>query len=55
MWVNQILFVISNRQDRAAFNQAHDWRIAVQAPLGKGINRDGLGALVIPKHGSADF
>ncbi|HEX2540205.1 MAG TPA: C39 family peptidase [Caldimonas sp.] len=55
MWVNQILFVISNRQDRAGFNLASDWRIAVQAPLGNGISRDGLGGIVIPKHGSSDF
>jgi predicted double-glycine peptidase len=55
MWVNQILFVISNRQERAGFNQAQDWRIAVQAPLGNGINRDGLGAVVMPKLGSSDF
>jgi predicted double-glycine peptidase len=55
MWVNQILFVISNRQERAGFNQAQDWRIAVQAPLGNGINRDGLGGVVMPKLGSSDF
>jgi uncharacterized protein len=55
MWVNQILFVISNRQEQAGFNQTADWRLAVQAPLAKGINRDGLGALVIPKHGPSDF
>jgi predicted double-glycine peptidase len=55
MWANQILFVISNRQEQAGFNRAADWRIAVQAPLAKGINREGLGALVIPKHGPSDF
>ena len=55
MWVNQILFVISNHQDVAGFNQAADWSVAVRAPLGSGINRQGLGQLVIPKFGSADF
>jgi predicted double-glycine peptidase len=55
LWVNQILFVISNRQDMAAFNQASDWSVAVQAPIGSGINRQGLSQLVIPKFGSADF
>jgi len=55
LWVNDILFVISNRQDVAAFNQPSDWRIAVQAPMGNGINRQGLGQVVIPKFGSSDF
>ena len=43
MWVNQILFVISNRQDVAAFNQAADWRVAAQAPIASGVDRQGLG------------
>ncbi|HEY4956824.1 MAG TPA: C39 family peptidase [Caldimonas sp.] len=55
LWVNQILFVISNRQDVAGFNQASDWSVAVRAPIGSGINRQGLGQLVIPKLGSSDF
>lgn len=55
LWVNQILFVISNRQDVAGFNQASDWSVAVQAPIGSGINRQGLGQLVIPKFGASDF
>lgn len=55
MWVNQILFVISNRQEVAGFNQPADWRVAVPAPLGNGVGRDGLGGLVIPKFGASDF
>jgi predicted double-glycine peptidase len=55
IWVNQILFIISNHQDIAGFNLAADWRVAVQAPLGSGINRQGLGQLVIPKFGNSDF
>ena len=55
LWANQILFVISNRQDVAGFNQASDWSVAVRAPIGSGINRQGLGQLVIPKLGSSDF
>ena len=55
IWVNQILFVISNRQDVAGFNQASDWRVAVRAPMGNGVDRQGLGQLVIPKLGSSDF
>lgn len=55
IWVNQILFVIGNHQDIAGFNQASDWRVSVQAPMGSGVNREGLGNLVIPKFGSSDF
>jgi len=55
IWANPILFVITNHQDVAGFNQPSDWRVAVQAPLSNGINRDGLGSLVIPKFGAADF
>jgi predicted double-glycine peptidase len=55
IWANQILFVISNRQDIAGFNQPTDWKVAVQAPIGHGVNREGLGGLVLPKFGAADF
>ena len=55
IWANRILFVITNRQDIAGFNQESDWRVAVRAPMAGGINRDGLGALVLPKFGSSDF
>ena len=55
IWVNHILFVITNHQNIAAFNQESDWRVAVQAPLGNGVDRQGLGQLVMPKFGSSDF
>ena len=55
IWVNQILFVITNRQDTAGFNMASDWRVAVRAPLGQGVDRSGLGSVVLPKFGAADF
>lgn len=54
-WTNQVLFVISNRQDSAAFNVAADWRVAPTAPIGGAVGRDGLGGVVIPKLGSGDF
>ena len=54
-WVNQVLFVITNRQDSAAFNLAADWRVAPTAPIGTGISREGLGGIVIPKLGPGDF
>ena len=54
-WVNQVLFVITNRQELAGFNLAADWHVVPKAPIGSGINRDGLGGIVIPKLGPADF
>lgn len=54
-WVNEILFVISNRQDVAVFNADSDWQAAPRAPIGDGVNRGALGAIVLPKLGPADF
>ena len=54
-WVNQVLFVIGNRQDDAAFNVAADWHAAPSAPLGGAISREGLAGIVIPKLGPGDF
>ena len=54
-WANQVLFVITNRQELAGFNLASDWRAAPTAPIGGAIGRDGLGGIVIPKLGPADF
>lgn len=55
VWTNQVLFVITNRQDAAVFNIARDWRVAPSAPVGGSIGRDGLGGVVIPKLGAGDF
>lgn len=54
-WTNQIVFVISNRQDRAAFNVADDWQAAPTAPIAGAIGREGLSGIVIPKLGATDF
>ena len=54
-WVNQVLFVISNRQDSAEFNVATDWHAAPTAPVGRSVSREGLAGIVIPKLGLADF
>jgi predicted double-glycine peptidase len=55
LWVNGILFVIGNRQDIAAFNRPEDWRVVARAPIGSGVNRDGVAQLVMPKFGAGDF
>ncbi len=54
-WVNQILFVISNRPETAAFNTAADWHAAPRSPLAEGISRAGLSGIVMPKLGPSDF
>lgn len=54
-WVNEVLFVISNRQDVAAFNVDADWRVAPNAPISGAISREGLAGIVIPKLGPSDF
>ena len=51
LWVNQIVFLISNRQDIAAFNRPADWRVAV----GNGVSREGLAGVLMPKLGAGDF
>lgn len=55
MWVNRILFVVVNRQDEARFNLAADWRVTPKAPIGRGLDNNGLAGVLIPKFGSADF
>jgi predicted double-glycine peptidase len=54
LWSNRILFVVSNRQDLALFNTDADWRTVPRAPLVKGIARESLAGIVIPKLGPAD-
>jgi uncharacterized protein len=54
-WANHILFVISNRQDKASFNLASDWRATPWAPVGSGVTREGLAGVVMPRLGPSDF
>lgn len=55
MWVNQILFVITNRQDAAKFNLAADWRASPSSPIDGSINLQGLTGTALPKFGPSDF
>lgn len=55
VWVNQILFLITSKQDEAKFNMAADWRATPKAPLASGVQRNGLDSVVIPRLGSSDF
>lgn len=54
-WINEVLFVISNRQEDAAFNVAADWRAAPLAPIANSVAREGLSGIVMPKLGPGDF
>ncbi|WP_448100580.1 C39 family peptidase [Luteibacter jiangsuensis] len=55
MWTNRVVFVIHNRRDSAIFNSPRDWAVAPAAPIGEGIERNGLGPLVMPKRGPGDI
>lgn len=55
LWLNQILFVISNKTDVARFNASVDWSAAPRAPIGDSINRDGIAGSLLPKLGPSDF
>ncbi|MCD0418890.1 C39 family peptidase [Rubrivivax sp. JA1024] len=55
IWVNGVLFVVTNRKDQAAFNADADWQLVAQAPLPAGVSRQGLGQIVLPRLGSSDF
>ena len=55
MWTNEVMFVVSNRQERAAFNQPADWKAAPSSPIAGAVGREGLAGVVMPKLGPADF
>lgn len=55
LWTNGILFVVSNRQERAKFNVAAEWNALPRAPIASGISREGLAGIVLPKAGPSDF
>jgi len=55
IWKNSLLFVIHNRMEMARFNLVADWRVAPRAPLGDGVNRDGIAGIALPKLGPGEF
>ena len=55
MWNNHVVFVIHNERDRAIFNSPRDWAVAPAAPITEGIERNGLGPIVMPKRGPGDI
>ncbi|WLI90042.1 C39 family peptidase [Massilia sp. R2A-15] len=55
IWRNKLLFVIHGDARTPAFNRLADWRAAPHAPLGTGINRDGLSTITMAKRGPGDY
>ena len=55
IWVNQILFVITNRQQLALFNLDSDWRLTPSAPINTATRATGYHHLTVPKFGPGDF
>ena len=54
-WTNEVMFVVGNRQEKASFNTAADWKAAPGSPITNAVGREGLAGIVIPKLGPADF
>lgn len=55
IWINQLLFVIRNKQQVARFNDDADWNVAPRSPLAAGISRDSLSNVTLPKLGTGEF
>jgi hypothetical protein len=55
LWLNRLLFVIHDTPGQPAFNAPADWYAAPRAPLSAGIDRNGLGEITLPKHGTNGF
>ncbi len=55
IWVGGIVFVITNRDNDARFDQASDWQAAPMAPLASGIDRQGLQLLTLGRFSPGDF
>ena len=55
VWDNDILFVVTNRQEQARFNLSSDWLVAPRAPIGAVVDRTGSSGVAIPKFGPGDF
>lgn len=55
MWLNRIVFAVSNNRDAAAFNTSADWRADRKAPLYMAISRESLAAITLLRPGRNDF
>jgi predicted double-glycine peptidase len=55
IWFGGILFAIRSHRDAARFNVAGDWIVRRPAPMADGIDRSGLGTMMLMLPGSNDF
>lgn len=55
LWVNRLLFVIHNHQDRAKFNTPADWRVAPRSPLSVAVGLGSLTHATLTKLGPGDY
>ncbi len=55
IWVGGILFVIRSHREAARFNVAGDWIVGRPAPMANGIDRNGVGSMMLMLPGRNDF
>jgi hypothetical protein len=55
IWRGGILFVIRSHREAARFNVAGDWIIGRRAPMADGIDRAGIGSMMLMLPGRNDF
>ena len=55
IWSGGILFVIRSHRDVARFNVAGDWVVRRPAPMTNGIDRSGVGSMMLMLPGRNDF
>jgi predicted double-glycine peptidase len=55
IWVNRILFVVTNRREQAVFNSGTDWGVRGMAPLEVAVSRDNLAGVTLLRPGPNDF
>ncbi|GGY21932.1 peptidase C39 [Massilia dura] len=55
IWLNQLLFVIHDRNRKPRFNEGSDWAVAPRMQPGDALAREGLGRVTLPKLDAGDF
>jgi predicted double-glycine peptidase len=55
IWYGGVLFVIRSHREAVRFNVAGDWVIGRRAPITDGIDRSGIGSMMLMLPGANDF
>jgi hypothetical protein len=55
IWYGGILFVIRSHREAARFNVAGDWITRLPAPIADGVDRSGIGSMMLMLPGPNDF